>query len=65
MRIELKLKFEDYEDLVSWFDATCTKCCLCNNGRKVSCKTCKANEVWKRTLVDLGKKLSDYDDDDD
>lgn len=64
MKIELKLKFNSYEDLASWFDATCTKCCLCNNGRKVSCKECRANKIWKRTMKDLGKDLDDYEEDD-
>ena len=62
MKIDLRLKFDDFDDLRSWFDHACTLCAMCND-RRNQCKTCRANKVYKQGLKDFGKE--DPDDDDD
>ena len=55
MEIALKLKFKSFEELQSWFDSTCTKCCLCNDARNC-CQTCRVNKIWMMGCKDFKKE---------
>ena len=61
MKIEMKLKFRNYEELEAWFNSCCTRCAFCNRdcGKNDPCINCKADEIyneWEKVFKKGGNK---------
>ena len=58
--MEIKIKFDNLDELNAWFDHICMRCALCNRdcGHGDPCEKCKANKIYenKKSEIERRKK---------